>query len=64
MNNLKDLILKSDPREFLKWEVIRYTMFVGDAKYINEEFNFIQNFLEREREIKINSIFTDDIFDI
>jgi hypothetical protein len=40
---------------------------VGENGYyeiVYEEFNFIQNFLEREREIKINSIFTDDIFDI
>lgn len=43
MIQLKELVLKNDPREFLKWDVIRYTMFVADAKYIKEEFNYLKN---------------------
>ncbi len=35
---LRDRILRDDPRRFLNWEVIRNTMFVGNASYISEEY--------------------------
>lgn len=40
---------------------------VGENGYyeiVYEEFNFIQTFLERERNQKLNSFFDDDIFNI
>ena len=40
---------------------------VGESGYyeiVYEEFNFIQTFLERERDQKLNSFFDDDIFNI
>lgn len=41
MNNIRSLILNSNPREFLYWEVIKYTMFVVRANYIRFELTSI-----------------------
>ncbi len=40
---LSDLINTRNPREFLRWDVIRETMFVGNAEYISKELKFLKN---------------------
>ncbi len=37
MNRLKELGLKQDPREFLRWDVVSQTMFVSSSRYISTE---------------------------
>lgn len=41
MNNIITNILNKNPREFLTWEVIRYTMFVVRAKFVRVELSSI-----------------------
>ena len=36
-NRLRELVLHDNPREFLRWDVIRGTMFVSSARYIRKE---------------------------
>lgn len=40
---LRTAILERDPRLFLTWDVIGYTMFVGDAPYIFHELDSLKN---------------------
>jgi hypothetical protein len=40
---LRSAILKHDPRFFLSWDVIKHTMFVGNAPSISYELNFLKN---------------------
>lgn len=40
--SLRDSIASKDPRSFLHWEEIIYTMFVNDQTYIAEEFQFLR----------------------
>jgi len=42
MNNLKELVLKDNPREFLRWDVILGTMFVGNEHYVLTELNHLR----------------------
>lgn len=51
VNDIISNILNKDPREFLSWEVIRYTMFIVRADYINIELKSI-----------FNSIYYNDVF--
>lgn len=48
MNEIRDLILNSNPREFLSWDVIKYTMFVVRENYVQIELSAIRksNFYE------------------
>jgi putative sugar O-methyltransferase len=39
MNRLQELVLKDDPRRFLRWDVIAQTMFVRDSSFAKKEFN-------------------------
>lgn len=39
---LKKKILAEDPRRFLQWDIIRYTMFVDDAYHVFGELNFLR----------------------
>lgn len=39
MNEILNSILNKNPREFLSWDVIRYTMFVVREKYLKIELN-------------------------
>jgi len=43
VKHLSNLINTCDPREFLRWDVIRETMFVGNAEYISKELKFLKN---------------------
>lgn len=40
--DIRDKILRDDPRRFLNWEVIRNTMFVGNAAYVEREFESLR----------------------
>jgi hypothetical protein len=42
MNELRNLILNEDPRVFLKWEVIQYSMFIGNVPYVDIELKDIE----------------------
>lgn len=42
VNELLELIRTKDPRRFLRWNVIRRTMFVDCAPYIKEEYNYLR----------------------
>lgn len=39
---LRNLMLKEDPRRFLRWDIIQRTMFVGNADYIAKELEFLE----------------------
>jgi hypothetical protein len=39
---LRELIAQDDPRRFLEWDVIKQTMFVGDAAFVREELNCLR----------------------
>jgi len=41
MNRLRELVLKQDAREFLRWDVISKTMFVDNAGYIPAELKYL-----------------------
>jgi len=41
-NRLRDLVVREDPRCFLRWDVIASTMYVGDAHCIREELNHLK----------------------
>lgn len=43
MNCLRELVLNHDPREFLRWSIILQTMFVGYARYIITELNYLKS---------------------
>ena len=40
---LRSLILQEDPRFFLNWDLIRNTMFVGNAPYITNEIEYLKH---------------------
>lgn len=42
LNCLKYKVINTDAREFLRWDVVRGTMFVGNAKYINDELAYLK----------------------
>ncbi len=46
LNRLKTKILHEDPRRFLSWDVVRETMFVGNASYVKVELNYLKNHRE------------------
>ena len=39
---LRELVLTRDPREFLRWDVVERTMFVGYASWINTELAWLK----------------------
>ncbi len=43
MNRLRELVLSENPREFLRWEVIRYTMFSNDDPYLHAELKYLKS---------------------
>ncbi len=43
MNQLRYLILNEDPRKFLTWEVIQYSMFIGNVPYVDIELKELEN---------------------
>lgn len=43
MNRLRELIFNDDPRRFLQWDVIRETMFAGNARYVLKELESLRN---------------------
>jgi hypothetical protein len=42
MNRLRELVLKKDPRRFLRWDVVARTMFVAYANYVREELRHLK----------------------
>lgn len=40
---LNELVANDDPREFLRWDVIRKTMFVAQAEYVKPELQYLQS---------------------
>jgi hypothetical protein len=42
MNKLRELVLTDNPREFLRWDVILETMFVGNEDYVVTELNHLR----------------------
>jgi hypothetical protein len=42
LNRLRELVLKEDPREFLRWDVVNSTMFIAFAHYISTERNYLK----------------------
>ena len=46
LNRLKNKVMSEDPREFLRWDVVRKTMFVGNAEYINVELKYLKSHRE------------------
>jgi len=42
MNRLRELVLKQDPRNFLRWDVVSRTMFVSSASYIPTELKYLK----------------------
>lgn len=43
MNQLKELVLTQNPREFLRWDVIIKTMFTAGAEYSLQELNYLKS---------------------
>ena len=43
IDRLVELACAHDPRDFLTWDVVRDTMFVGDEPYVAEELSFLQS---------------------
>ena len=43
MNRLRELVLNSDPREFLRWDVIQKTMFVAYSDYLYKELKYLKH---------------------
>lgn len=41
--NLQSHILTADPRQFLMWPEVRYTMFIAHAGFIRKELRFLQS---------------------
>jgi hypothetical protein len=41
-SRLSELVFDSDPREFLRWDVILETMFAASAEYIEEELRYLR----------------------
>jgi len=42
INDLRELVLTENPREFLRWDVISGTMFVGNEDYVVTELNHVR----------------------
>ena len=43
INKFCELVLTSDPKEFLQWDVILRTMVVGNADFVRDELNFLKS---------------------
>lgn len=41
-NRLRELALHRDPRRFLRWDVVRNTMFAGDASFVDVELDYLK----------------------
>lgn len=42
LNTLKKLVLENNPREFLRWELIRKTMFLTSKRVVQEELKYLK----------------------
>jgi hypothetical protein len=42
-NRLRTLVLNDDPRRFLRWDVIRKTMFIGNSRYVRDELAYLKS---------------------
>jgi hypothetical protein len=42
MNHLRELVLTGNPREFLRWDIILETMFVGNENYMISELDYLR----------------------
>jgi hypothetical protein len=42
LNRIRELVLTANPREFLRWDVIKYTMFIEYSKFISIELKYIR----------------------
>jgi len=42
LRRLRELILSRDPRGFLRWDVIAQTMYIKDAEYIRQEYEYLK----------------------
>lgn len=42
LRRLRELILSRDPRGFLRWDVIAQTMYIKNAEYIRQEFEYLK----------------------
>lgn len=42
-NRLRELVLNQDPRKFLRWDVVSYTMFVAFARYVSTELKYLKH---------------------
>lgn len=43
MNLLRECVLAENPREFLRWDVIKETMFIEHAHYIHKELSYLKS---------------------
>ena len=43
MNRLRDLVLTQDPRAFLRWDVVCWTMFIAYEHYVYRELKHLKN---------------------
>lgn len=43
MSELREQLLQRDPGDFLRWDVIRRTMFVGSARYVRHELEALRS---------------------
>ena len=43
IGELRRLVNDSDPRDFLRWDVIRKTMFTANAPYVKPELGYLKN---------------------
>jgi len=41
MNRLRELVVNANPREFLDWDVIKNTMFIGEGRFIRHELDYL-----------------------
>jgi hypothetical protein len=46
MSELKEQLLQRSPADFLRWDVIRRTMFVGSARYVRHELEALRSDVE------------------
>lgn len=42
MDRLRELVLNDDPRRFLRWDVVRSSMFIEHPRYIQKELNSLR----------------------
>jgi len=60
VNNIRTSIINQNPREFLSWDVIKYTMFVVRASYLAKELEAIKKSIDYENIWK-NALIEDQV---